>query len=141
MLLLLLLFSHIQFFASPWTITLQASLSMPFSRQEYWNGKLFPTPGDLPDPGIKLTSPPLAGGFFITMPPGHKRAEILLYVMEENQDPIPRCTIVSWQFLPCLYILSLLWLVTIWKVSVPRNPTGSWLISNPVKGYPNLSHP
>ena len=51
----------------------QAPLSMEFSRQEYWSGLPFPTPGDLPDPGIKyasLVSPALAGGFFTIAPPG-----------------------------------------------------------------------
>ena len=47
-----------------WTITCQASLSMGFSRQEYWSGLPFPPPGDLPDPGSKPMSPALAGGFF-----------------------------------------------------------------------------
>ena len=47
--------------------------SMGFSRQEYWSGLPFPSPGDLPNPGIELTSPvspALAGGFFTTGPPG-----------------------------------------------------------------------
>ena len=44
--------------------------SMELSRQEYWSGLLFPSPGDLPDPGIKPTSPALAGGFFTTELPG-----------------------------------------------------------------------
>ena len=51
----------------------QAPLSMEFSRQEYWTGLPFPTPGDLSNPGIKpvsLTSPALAGEFFTTTPPG-----------------------------------------------------------------------
>ena len=43
--------SHIQFFVIPWTVARQAPLSMGFSRQEYWSGLQFPTPGDLPDPG------------------------------------------------------------------------------------------
>ena len=46
-------------FATPWTVAHQAPLSMEFSRQEYWNGLLFPTPGDLPDPGIEPASPAL----------------------------------------------------------------------------------
>ena len=61
--------SRVQLFATPWTVTYQALLSMGFSRQEYWSGLPFPYPWDLPDPGIKplsLTSPALAGGFFIT---------------------------------------------------------------------------
>ena len=49
--------SHARFFATPWTIAHQAPLSIGFPRQEYWSGLPFPTPGDLPDPGIKLTSP------------------------------------------------------------------------------------
>ena len=44
----------------------QAPLSLGFSRQEHWNGLLFPPPGDLPNPGIKPTCPALAGGFFTT---------------------------------------------------------------------------
>ena len=61
--------SHVQLFAVPWTIVHQALLSMEFSRQEYWSGLPFPTPGDLPHPGIKhasLSSPALADIFFIT---------------------------------------------------------------------------
>ena len=49
-------FSCVQIFASLWTLACQAPLSMEFSRQEYWNGLPCPPPGDLPDPGIELTS-------------------------------------------------------------------------------------
>ena len=55
---LLLLFSHrvmSDSFATPWTVAYQALLSMGFSRQEYWSALSFPSPGDLPDPGIKLS--------------------------------------------------------------------------------------
>jgi len=58
---------------TPWTATCQAPLSMRFSRQEDWNGLPFLPPGDLPDPGIKPTSPACpasASGFFTTEPPG-----------------------------------------------------------------------
>ena len=44
---------------APWTVACQAPLSMEFSRQEYWSGLPFPTPGDLPDPGIEPGSPTL----------------------------------------------------------------------------------
>ena len=59
-------------FETPWTVAVQASLSMVYPRQEYWSGLLIPPPGDLPDPGIKLGSPALvlAGGFFTTEPHG-----------------------------------------------------------------------
>ena len=53
------LLSRVQLFATPWTVTHQASLSMGFSKQEYWSGLLFPPPGDLPDPGIEPVSPAL----------------------------------------------------------------------------------
>ena len=50
-------FSHVQLFATLWTAAPQAPLSMGFPRQEYWSGLPFTPPGDLPDPGIKPTSP------------------------------------------------------------------------------------
>ena len=53
------LFSHVWLFATPWTVAHQTSLSMGFPRQEYWCGFPFPSPGDLPNPGIKPTSPAL----------------------------------------------------------------------------------
>ena len=56
-------------FVTPWTVAHQASLSMGFSSQEYWNRFPFPSPGDFPNPGIKLTSPALAGSFFTTESP------------------------------------------------------------------------
>ena len=49
--------SHVQLFVTPWTVAYQASLSMGFSRQEYWSGVPLPSPGDLPSPGIKPGSP------------------------------------------------------------------------------------
>ena len=66
-------FSCVWLFATLWTIAHQVPLFMKFSRQEYWSGLLFPTPGNLPDPGIKPASPVspvLAGGFLPLVPPG-----------------------------------------------------------------------
>ena len=60
----MLLFSQVQLFLNPWTVALQASLSTGFHRQE--SGLPFPSPGDLPDPGIEPTSPASASWFFIT---------------------------------------------------------------------------
>ena len=51
--------SPVQLFAIPWTVAYQAPLSMEFSRQKYWSGLPFPSPGDLPDPGIEPGSPTL----------------------------------------------------------------------------------
>ena len=67
------LLGQVQLFATPQTVVHQALLSMGFSRQEYWSGLPFPSPGDLPDSGIKPVSPAshaLAGGFFTTEPLG-----------------------------------------------------------------------
>ena len=61
--------SHVHLFQILWTVVHQSLLSVGFSRQEYWSGLPHPSPGDLPDPGIELTSllsPALAGGFFTT---------------------------------------------------------------------------
>ena len=51
-------------FVTPWTVAVQAPLSMGFSRQEYWSELPFPFPETLPDQGIKPASPALAGRFF-----------------------------------------------------------------------------
>ena len=51
--------SHVRLFATPWTVAPQAPPYMGFSRQEYWSGLPFPSPGDLPDPGIEPRSPSL----------------------------------------------------------------------------------
>ena len=57
-------------FATPWTVTYQAPLSMGFPRQDYWSGVPRPPPGDLPDPGTEAAPPALPGVFFTTEPPG-----------------------------------------------------------------------
>ena len=54
----------------PWTVALQAPLSMGFSRQEYWSGLPFPSPGDLPDPGIEPRSPTWQADALTSAPPG-----------------------------------------------------------------------
>ena len=62
-------FSHVQLFGTLWNIVLLAPTSIGFSRQEYWRGMPCPPPGNLPNPGIKLTpltSPALAGRFLTT---------------------------------------------------------------------------
>ena len=51
------LLSRVRLFAIVWAVAYQAPLSMGFSRQEYWNGLPFPSPGDLPNPGIDPGSP------------------------------------------------------------------------------------
>ena len=62
--------SPVRFFATPWTVAHQALLSMEFSRQEYWSGMPFPSPGDLPNPGIEPGSPALQADALPSEPPG-----------------------------------------------------------------------
>ena len=60
--------NRVHLFGRTWTVTGQAPLSMEFFRQEYRSGLPLPSPGDLPDPGIKLATLALAGRFFTTAP-------------------------------------------------------------------------
>ena len=64
------LLSHVQPFVTPWTVAYQAPPSMGFSWQEYWSGLPFPSPGDLPDPGIETGSPTLQADALLSEPPG-----------------------------------------------------------------------
>ena len=64
------LLSRVQLFATPWTVTYQASLSMGFYKQEYWSGLPFPSPGDLPNPGIEPWSPALPADALPSEPSG-----------------------------------------------------------------------
>ena len=63
--------SHVQLFVTPWTVAHQAPPSMEFSRQEYWCGLPFPSPGDLPNPGIEPGSPALRADALPSEPPGN----------------------------------------------------------------------
>ena len=62
--------SRVQFFATPWPVAYQTPPSMGFSRQEYWSGLPFPSPGDLPNPGIETRSPALQADALPSEPPG-----------------------------------------------------------------------
>ena len=66
-------------FVTLWTEAYQAPLSMGFPRQEYWSALPFPSPGDLPDPGIKSKCPVLAGGFFMVESPGKLKISMLYF--------------------------------------------------------------
>ena len=77
---------HVRPFATPQTVVHQALLSLEFSRQERWSGQPFPSPGDLPNPGIKPVSPALAGGFFTSVPLGKPRVIIALHQFLPSLD-------------------------------------------------------
>ena len=79
----------------------QAPLSMGFPRQEYWRGFPFPSPEDLPNPGIKPAYPALAGGIFTTKPPG-KPLSGMYFVLNQNlmKISIPLTRVWFWFFPP-----------------------------------------
>ena len=66
--------SCVRLFVTWWTVAYQAPLSMGFSRQEYWSGLPFPSPGDLPNPGIKPRSPALQADALTSEPPGKPKS-------------------------------------------------------------------
>ena len=67
------LLSRVRLFATPWTVAYQAPPSMGFSRQEYCSGLPFPSPGDLPNPGIKPESPALQTDALPPEPAGYSK--------------------------------------------------------------------
>ena len=69
------LLSHVQLFVTPWAVAYRAPPSMGFSRQEYWSGLPFPSPGDLPDPGIEPGSPTFQADALTSEPPGKPVAQ------------------------------------------------------------------
>ena len=99
-------FSHVQLFAIPWTAVYQASLSMGFSRQEDWSGLPFPSPGDLPDPGIEPRSPALQADALTSEPPGKpKIVFVVAYFYSELKIPyVSLHTVLSSVFYSFLYI-------------------------------------
>ena len=74
-----------------WTVACQSPLSIGFSRQEYWSGLPFPSPGHLPDPGTEpmfLMSPALADGFFLPLAhPEKPKYKIILNVVHTAGRP------------------------------------------------------
>ena len=68
--------SRVWLFVTPRSVACQAAMSMEYSRQKYWSGLPFPSPGNLPDPGIKPRSPALQADALSTEPPGNQLKEI-----------------------------------------------------------------
>ena len=71
--------SRVRLFATPWTVAHQGPPPMGFSRQEYWSGLPFPSPGDLPDPEIEPRSPALQADALTSEPPGKLWSILLEY--------------------------------------------------------------
>ena len=70
-----------QLFATLWTVTHQATLSIGFSRLEYWRGLSFPSPGDLPNLGIEPRSPALQADSLPSKPPGKSKTGTVPYAL------------------------------------------------------------
>ena len=132
--ILLLLFSHsvmFDFFATPWTAAHQAPpLSMRFSRQEHCNGLPFPSPGNLPNPGIEPKSPALAGGLFATVPtrrPSDDLLDIKLYI-QQFSVLLPFSSSpsrVSWDHFPNKLLMLKLWVQSLFLGEHGWIPTSS----------------
>ena len=95
------LLSHVRLFATPWTVAYQAPQPMEFSRQEYWSALPFPSPGDLPKPGIKPRSPELQADALPSEPPGKPKVclggcKLKALKLWHTQQPNERdCTHIS----------------------------------------------
>ena len=80
---------------TPWTVAHQAPPSMAFSRQEYWSGFPFPSPGDLPNPGIEARSPALQADALTSEPPGkHCYTIYMCNSLSSFSDPIKEKEVV-----------------------------------------------
>ena len=82
--------SRVRLFATPWTIAHQAPQSMEFSRQEYWSGLPFPSPEDLPNPGIEPGSPTQQADALPSEPPGKLISHIIFgtYLYKKYSEKI-----------------------------------------------------
>ena len=76
--------SRVRLFATPWTVAHQAPPSMGFSKQEYWSELPFPSPGDLPDPGIELRSPALEADALTSEPRGNYTGMLSHYQSKQS---------------------------------------------------------
>ena len=107
--------SRVRLFATPWTVACQAPPSLGFSRQGYWSGLPFPSPGDLPNPGIELGSPALQADALLSEPqkglrimfPPFKKEGYLLFFKSEGQRTagIPKIWWWWWWWLLLLLIV------------------------------------
>ena len=92
------LLSRVRLFSTPWTVARQAPPSMGFSRQEYWSGFPFPSPGDLPDPGIEPRSPALQADALTSEPPGKPNLSFTFFskvILNTVSTGFPQCLQVS----------------------------------------------
>ena len=96
-------FSRVQLFMTPWTVAYETPPTMEFSRQEYWNRLPFPSPGDLPNPGIKPGCPALQADALPSEPPRkpNKEKPDKENQMKKNQTQKAMYYIISFQLSIC----------------------------------------
>ena len=96
--------SRVRLLVTPWTVTVahQAPPSMGFSRQEYWSGLPFPSPGDLPNPGIEPGSPAFQADASTSEPPGKLIKQVAPCLDQNNFSPTINFLLPS--FLPFVYL-------------------------------------
>ena len=112
------LLSRVWLFETLWTVAYKAPLSMEFSRQEYWSGLPFPSPGNIPDPGIKPRSPTLQADALLSEPPGKPKEgpERILQIFWEKYKLVlqPGTTDKAWYYCSLAYAST-------------YNPLGFWV--------------
>ena len=96
---------------------------MVFSRQEYWSGLPFPSPGDLPDLGIEPGFPPLAGGFFTTEPPGKYFSDLVEICVEVWASAARSVDKIKWCDLWWGFVTHLIFIIRK-KVTLPKAFSG-----------------
>ena len=110
--MLLRLFSCVQLFVTLWTVAHQVPLTMGFSRQEYWSRLPFPSPGDLPDPGIKSGFPALQADSLSSQPPGKSPTLSLLILklvsIHTHKSTGLKCLLHETMFISPFLVLSYL---------------------------------
>ena len=78
--------SCVRLFVTPWTVACQAPMSTGYSRQEYWCGLPFPSPGDLPNPGIEPRSPALQADSLLFEPPGQTHHTHIINLLNTKSE-------------------------------------------------------
>ena len=110
-------------FVTPWTVAHQAPLCVEFSKQNYWSGLPFPSPGDLPNPGIEPRSPALQADSLPSEPPG----KLQHLHLSNNIRNIPRgpASVLSPAGLPASQHLCGFWVITSFTPRAPARSTTS----------------
>ena len=117
--------SCVRLFATPWTVVYQASPSMGFSRQEYWSGLPFPSPGDLLDSGIEAGSPAFQADALTSEPPGKPKRKECLNLVKAVCDKATTAIMLNCEknrFFSLVLLLSCVWLCDSMDCSTPGFP-------------------